>query len=357
MRPTLKRTILHILKGCGAFTLARRATADGLRILCYHGISLADEHDFHGQLFMRPSTFERRMRILETQGYHVVSLSRAMSDLASATLSPGSVVITIDDGWLGTYEKAVPVLLQLDYPATIYVATLHASEQTPVTDVLLPYVLWLGRGNRLDLSKLNIGLSGMVDLDSAERRKAVAAQILSGCPRNQPMVTAGVIRRVAELVNVDYSRIERLRLMRLMTLEQLRDSSARGLDIQLHTHSHAFSKDDFAMARHEIERNREILQPVTVAPLVHFCYPSGQYDATQFPVLNALGIETATTCQPGFNYLGTHPMELGRFLDGEDIADIEFEAELSGMLEILRGARRRLSRVLHGGEHQRSGIT
>ena len=50
-------------------------------------------------------------------------------------------------------------------------------------------------------------------------------------------------------------------------------------------------------------------------------------------------METATTCEPGLNSPSTPRLSLHRFLDGEDITQIEFEAEVSGFTELLRSVR------------------
>jgi len=49
-----------------------------------------------------------------------------------------------------------------------------------------------------------------------------------------------------------------------------------------------------------------------------------------------LGIKSAVTCTSGVNDENTHPYKLKRFLDGENISQIEFEAEMCGFLEICR---------------------
>jgi peptidoglycan/xylan/chitin deacetylase (PgdA/CDA1 family) len=86
----------------------------------------------------------------------------------------------------------------------------------------------------------------------------------------------------------------------------------------------------------EIERNREVLQPWTGSELVHFCYPSGVWSREHWPVLAQLGVKTATTCVPGLNRPGDSPLALRRFLDRQDCADIEFEAEVSGFKDLVR---------------------
>ena len=60
MKRQLIRAFLHASRAMGLFRLARRLTADRLRILCYHGFSLDDEDGFRGSLFMTPAVFEQR---------------------------------------------------------------------------------------------------------------------------------------------------------------------------------------------------------------------------------------------------------------------------------------------------------
>ncbi|HBI69521.1 MAG TPA: hypothetical protein DDZ22_11015, partial [Massilia sp.] len=75
----------------------------------------------------------------------------------------------------------------------------------------------------------------------------------------------------------------------------------------------------------------------------HYCYPSGAFDAQAPDVMRAAGVATATTCLPGLVRIkdGDTRYLLPRFLDGGDVSMIEFEAEMSGVLELLRKLARR----------------
>jgi peptidoglycan/xylan/chitin deacetylase (PgdA/CDA1 family) len=110
------------------------------------------------------------------------------------------------------------------------------------------------------------------------------------------------------------------------------------MDVQLHTHRHRFPLDE-SLARAEIRDNRAALASLGPGPYVHFCFPSGIYERSQFPWLEKEGIVSATTTRPGFNTPETPLHELDRVLDGERISDLEFEAELCGVLGFLRGRR------------------
>src|SRR5262249_49826858 len=141
-------------------------------------------------------------------------------------------------------------------------------------------------------------------------------------------------------LDVSFDEIRNSRMVSVMTTAEIARAAADGVDIQLHTHRHRLSGGDEGVAR-EIRDNRAVLEPLVGRRLRHVCYPSGVWSADQWPALRKADIKSATTCDAGFNYPSTPPLGLKRFLDGEDIAQIEFEAELSGLMEIMRRLRAR----------------
>jgi hypothetical protein len=96
------------------------------------------------------------------------------------------------------------------------------------------------------------------------------------------------------------------------------------------------------MVRSEVAENRRFLQRVVSYPLEHFCYPSGVYGPHQAEWLAELGVKSATTIEPGLNYSDTSHFALRRMVDGGPVSEIEFAAEMSGLMEFVRFLRRRL---------------
>src|ERR1700742_4350588 len=98
MNSTLKHAALHSLRATGLFALSadvrRRNT---LVILCYHGISLRDEHEWAGGLYITPSLFRRRLEFLRAWNANVLPLPEALERLDAGTLPARSVVLTFDD--------------------------------------------------------------------------------------------------------------------------------------------------------------------------------------------------------------------------------------------------------------------
>jgi len=336
-RRSLRLVVLRTAKIFGFFALARYLTRGKLRILAYHGGALRDEHEFRPGLFMTSGTFEQRMRFLVAHGYPVLTLDEALRLQSSGTLPPGATVITIDDGWYGTYRLMVPVLKALGLPATLYVATYYLEKQTQVFNVAAAYVLWSARRRIVELAGVVPGLAGPRSLATASQRDEVLGAIeayagtLPSAPTRQQL-----LRDLCKAVGVDGQALETGRKFAFMSAEEARQLPGMGVDLQLHTHRHRFPDTNFADAEHEIRDNRAVLGALTSGTLRHFCYPSGHYSAHQLPWLSLLGIASAVTTDPGLNGPDTPKGELRRILDSESMTLIEFEAEVCGFRELFR---------------------
>jgi hypothetical protein len=150
------------------------------------------------------------------------------------------------------------------------------------------------------------------------------------------------LRELAVVLDVSFDEIESQHLFEVMDEQQLRGLAAAGVDIQLHSHRHQWPLYDKEMVESEIAENRRFLQRAVPYPLEHFCYPSGVYGLHQAEWLAELGVKSATTIEPGLNYRHTSHFALRRLVDGGPVSDIEFAAEMTGFMEVVRLLRRRL---------------
>ena len=345
----MKLVILRLAKSFGLFRFSRWLTRGGLRILCYHGIWLGQGH-YGNFLFMTPDKFAARMAFLARSAYPVLSLDEAVARLKAGNLPPSATVITIDDGWHGTYLQMLPALEAHKLPATVYVTTYFAERQYPVFDLVVRYLLDRGEGQQLDLSALGIADGGTVRLDTAGARADAGEKIMAhGTEHLDAEGRHAFGARLATSLNLDYDALVREKVFHLMSAEELADAVGRGLDVQLHTHRHRTPLDDPEALAREIADNRARLEPIAGRRLHHFCYPSGVYDRRIWPQLEALEIESATTIELGLNFRGAEPLALKRLLDGQEVELIEFEAELCGFVELTRLLRRPFRRGVPAG--------
>jgi polysaccharide deacetylase len=141
----LRALKLQVLRATRATGLNRKLSEtewrrNQLLILCYHGISQDDEHEWNPGLFMRPQLFKSRLEILKQGSYRVLSLSEGLDRLAKSSLPPRSVVLTFDDGMVNFRSHALPILRKYDYPATVYLRTDYCDYRRPVFPPVCPYM-------------------------------------------------------------------------------------------------------------------------------------------------------------------------------------------------------------------------
>ncbi len=336
----MKILVFRLAKSLGLFSLSRWLTRGGLRILCYHGIWLGEGH-YGNFLFMSPEKFAERMAYLAKAGYPMLTLDQAVEGLKRRDLPPGATAITIDDGWHGTFRHMLPALEANKLPATIYVTTYFAERQYPVFDLVVRYLLDRAGPQDLDLAALGIPDGPRVTLDTAAARAEAGEMIMA----HERARLDGAGRhafgaRLGAALGLDYDALVEQKIFHLMSLPEITEAVRRGHDIQLHSHRHRAPLDDPEGLAREIADNRALLEPIAGRRLHHFCYPSGIYEKSIWPQLEALEIDSATTIEQGLNFAGAPALGLKRLLDGQEVTLIEFEAELCGFVELTRRLRR-----------------
>jgi peptidoglycan/xylan/chitin deacetylase (PgdA/CDA1 family) len=331
-RPAI-RVLLHAMRALGAFRLAQFLTRRRLRILGYHAISVGDQHEFAPFVFMQEATFRGRLEILRKRRMHVISLDEAVKRMQAGFNYAGEVVITIDDGWWSTLEFAAPLLKHFGYPATLYLATRHAAEASPVAPVVLGYMFWKRNETHLVLTDVDPSVDGTYELSG--RVDVAQALLEKKISQLDPNAQARMLKQVAEKLGFEAAALTADRRFRMIALSDIRTLEQMGVDTQLHTHDHVMP-DNFSEFREQLERNRHYIRMYKDGEARHFCYPSGRYTDRQAQWLGQLDILSATTCDSGMNGITEKPYVLRRFLDSDNISDIEFEGHISGVFEIAR---------------------
>jgi peptidoglycan/xylan/chitin deacetylase (PgdA/CDA1 family) len=333
----MKLATLRLLKSGGIFDLVAnsRWRQRRLLILCYHGISLDDEHLWRSELYMEPTVLEQRLETLKRGNYAVLPLGESLDRLRAGTLPPRSVAITFDDGTYDFYKQAFPRLKKYGFPVTVYQTTYYTDLQRPVFNLITSYMLWKRRGESVADGK-DIGLPGPLDLRTEASRHKIVLELMkiadregmSGAQKDE------LSARLATLLGVNYEALVSTRTLQLMNTQELREVASSGVDVQLHTHRHRTPEDE-TLFRREIQDNRaRILALVSTSPR-HFCYPSGVYRRMFFPWLAQEQVVSATTCDSGLATRDSEMLLIPRFVDTQKKTPTDFESWLSGVGDLL----------------------
>jgi peptidoglycan/xylan/chitin deacetylase (PgdA/CDA1 family) len=339
-RGFLKAMKHAVLRGAAASGLQRFVRDSAWRrrrllILCYHGVSLADEHEW-SSLYVTPDHLAARLRLLRDSGCNILSLDDGLRKLYAGDLPPRSVAVTFDDGFVDFHLKAEPLLREYSVPSVVYLTTYYTTDQRPVFDPLAAYLLWKGQGLALTLPGI---FDGTIEIPrDPALREAVHGRIRGHA--NSAGWSAeekdNLATEISRQIGFDLDALRQRRLFYLMCRQELASLDPALIDVQLHTHRHRTPRDETLFTRELIDNRDAIRQLMPSRPHpVHFCYPSGDYDLAFLPWLRRQGVVSATTCDTGIASPEDDPLLLPRFIDTMHVPRLVFEGWLDGTASLL----------------------
>lgn len=332
--------ILLVAKSLGLFAISSWVTRNRLRILAYHGVWFLDNH-YGNHLFMSPEKFESRMKWLKQSKYQTISLDMAMRESSAGQNFPYRTVITIDDGWYGTFRYMFPVLKQENIPATLYVYTGAVDTQEALGNILIPALVHLSELKVFNIIDPITSKPSRMDISNEQKRHQAAAELIEIWKKMEWDQAKDFCRQVTENLGFNYERLIESRQFSFMSYSEIATASRNGLDIQLHTDSHHLDINAPENIVSEININRKKLAEYVDTPLNHFCYPSGVNSKAMHNFLEECGVISATITETGLVKPDSNPYEMNRILDGEQVSQLEFEGEISGFLELIRELRKK----------------
>ena len=292
-----------------------------LLILCWHGISLDDEHLWRPGLYITAAQFRSRLALLRENNYNVLPLSEALDRLWTGTLPPRSVAITFDDGAYDFHALAAPVLAESGYPATLYLTTYYVDYQRPVFSPMLAYLLW-----KAPPHKREAALAAGIRIEEETQRDQ-----LSGSDKD------ALLTSLARELDIDYEKILSRRILQLMNQDEVRQlSDAGNITMENHTHRHRTPVEP-ALVLRELRDNNARIEEITGRRPSHFCYPSGVFRKEYFPLLEQEHLRSATTCEAGLASRDDNHYLIPRLLDHSFLPEWKYLAWLSGFHALLPG--------------------
>ena len=116
-------------------TLAPEDAAEMIPILTYHKIKPYDKNDYATTLEMFDTTFKEQMDYLKDHDFTTLTLDEFYKWYTGEIEVPKkSVVITLDDGYYGTYYYAYPIIKENGQAATVFTIGHRIDEKTDAWD-------------------------------------------------------------------------------------------------------------------------------------------------------------------------------------------------------------------------------
>ncbi len=122
-----RSSALRVLKAAAAVGDLLRPPRRGVVVLAYHRVGGASR----SQVDLPLPIFRHQMELLAASG-RATTLDRAVELLLEPSVpSHDPVVVTFDDGYADYADAALPVLVELGLPSTVYLATEFVDQQRP----------------------------------------------------------------------------------------------------------------------------------------------------------------------------------------------------------------------------------
>ena len=231
------------------------------------------------------STLEKQLDCIGGR-FRFVSLDELGARLDAGSAA-GLAAVTFDDGYVDFYEHAFPLLQRKGIPAAVFVVTglledgggfLHDRLYAALE---VAFERWGAAGTRLLLARRGFA----VDLPD-EAFPALRTLLQSQGPK----ALADICRALEPELG------DKPKTPRSLSWEQLIRMARAGLTIGSHTVTHTrLAGEGGERVRQEVVASRLALEARLGAPVVHFAYPDGAFDAAAVRAVAAAGYRFAYT--------------------------------------------------------------
>lgn len=310
----------------GVDRAARRLNHSKLLICCYHGVR--DDNDpARNWLMLSRAAFTDQMRYLKAH-YRCLPLDEALRELGAGPLSSPVACVTFDDGYLNNRTVALPVLSELEIPATIYVAT-----------------GFLGTRRTLWSTRLELALA-------QSPRRTIGLEPLAMAPvvvgaASGPTIARALIARLKEFpAPARITALEYLEaqldapvvpsVFAFMSWDDVRTLDASGLvTIAPHTVNHEIlSRLSDAELAYEITTSVNDVATRLGRVVTTFAYPNGtldDFDDRCPEVLQRVGCVAALSTREGLNDVGQDRFAMRRVVVGGAESMASFRLRCAGV--------------------------
>ena len=295
-------------------------------ILMYHRICSDEPSDKNNSdyLSVTASNFKEHLKYLK-KNYSIVSINDFLFKKKEIP-KKFEIVITFDDGYKDNLNLALPILEELNVPATIYITTKFPEKDTSIWWYELKEFIE-NRFENLEFEFENKKYLFLLNNKSKKEKSCNEIinlfKSLDGQKQSNllSIITKNEIRKKYEDEVMSWSDIKKISNSPLIT-------------IGAHTHNHLSLKNlTEESCLEEIKKSKEILENNLNRKILHFSYPFGtknDADEREFKIVEKLGFKSAVTTRVDPLYKKNR-FSLPRIYIGRNTKNTKLKIKLSGI--------------------------
>lgn len=228
-----------------AFALLRSVTAP--KVIYFHHVGNRRSPYYSGHI--SPSALRRLIENLLSSGFSFISLQDAMS---SRGVSGRHICLCSDDGFASNYEHAFPILKELHIPLTLFLPGMCMDNRAFAPNHLFVYLR-----TKVSDHQLQKELPGLAAKFGLSESESINSSLFS-CPHDRR-------QELQEWLWARYSLTDPATLLSqerpFLSREQLEELVIHGVDLALHSHTHAdLSRLSYAELKEEIVANIRVFE-------------------------------------------------------------------------------------------------
>ena len=257
--------------------------------------------------------FAEQMRYIKRH-YRIVSLRQMIEELENRNRMDQSIVVTFDDGYLGTYTEAFPVLKEYAIPTTVYLT----ASSVESGELAWYDRLFLGFQRAPAEIRVSLGALTSFRLTNFASRVDAATRVvlyLRTLPDQERQRWCESFEKEIPVPKAELSGS-------MMNWDQVREMQRAGITIGCHTMTHpVLSRLTGDALQREVADSKLLIEDRLGIQVDDFAFPFGKpRDCGQIgaEVLSALGLRTAMTTIHGVNEPGQNRFWLRRMVQGDE---------------------------------------
>ena len=262
----------QVIISCGALRFANKFAPLQIAILRYHLVQ-DDPVFLDGSIDMSiihsTFVFKEQMEIVAKE-FNVVTLNDVLQFLRNEKEIPKkSVAITFDDGYVGNYEVAAPILDHFGIPATFYMAVGSIESTHPLWFIRLRHAIWTSKKTEI-IDPANG--QKRLKIQTRDDRIAIWRLMCKRCANLFGAAQETVLRDIEQALDVQPFEPKKSFMMNWDMIKKLHHA---GHIIGSHTINHlnlAYLKSEETLW--ELTESKRILEKELCSRVIHFSYPN-----------------------------------------------------------------------------------